>query len=171
MSGPAAGEIAQIEMSEDELTPLLRAALARGDDPNAPFVWRDLDNELAVEVGRLRVAPSEGLMLVRLTGPCDQVGGGQGESTVSWSRSRPGRPLSQPDWLAPPSSPRAALRNWLRRCGGKRTVAATWLAFLDVCGWSQPPPGTTPTASRTRHGRARLPARQQGSPITIAGSR
>lgn len=54
MSRPAPGEVGQpIEVAEDELTFLLREALARGD-ASVSFVWRGLDSELAVDVGRVR---------------------------------------------------------------------------------------------------------------------
>jgi len=71
-----------IEVSEDELTGLLRRAFAQADDPQIPFVWQDIDSELAVVVGSIRVALREGLLLVGVPVRCDQTGSDAGAAQL-----------------------------------------------------------------------------------------
>jgi hypothetical protein len=134
MMGPNPGEVGRpIEVSEDELQVLLGEALARGEDPNIPFVWQDLDSELAVDVGRVRVALRGGLLLVGLPVRCDQVGGDQGEGTVLVIPIALGTPAEPAGLVGTAETPARGTSELVVAVWGETAVAATWLAFLEVC--------------------------------------
>jgi hypothetical protein len=119
-----------IEVSEDELTGLLRRAFAQADDPQIPFVWQDLDSELAVVAGGIRVALREGLLLVGIPVRCDQTASDGTELVVPVALGTPDEPAGLVGTVETPArggNPLVVAR-W-----GETAVAATWLAFLDVC--------------------------------------
>ena len=133
MSRPAPGEVGQpIEVAEDALTFLLREALARGD-ASVSFVWRGLDSELAVDVGRVRVALREGLMLVGLPVRCDQAGGGRGEGTELVVPVAVGTPAGSAGLVGTVETSARSASALVVAVWGETAVAATWLAFLEVC--------------------------------------
>ncbi|GAA4705778.1 hypothetical protein [Phytohabitans rumicis] len=134
MTAPLPGEVGiPIQVSEQQLTVMLREAFARGEDPNVPFVWQDLDSELFVDLRTLRVALRDGLLLVGLTVRCDETGGDRGEGIelvvpiALGSQAEPAGLVGTVETAARgPSALVVAV--W-----GETVVAATWLAFLAVC--------------------------------------
>jgi hypothetical protein len=117
-------------VSEDELVGLVRQAFAQGDDSGIPFVWQDLDSELAVLVGGIRVALREGLLLVGIPVRCDQTAADGAQLVVPVALGTPDEPaglVGTAETLARGENALVVAR-W-----GETAVAATWLAFLDVC--------------------------------------
>jgi hypothetical protein len=118
-----------MEIDQDELTALLQRALAPEEEAGRSIVWQSLDSELAVNVPRVRVAALEGLVLVGLPVRCDQAMTGV-ELVVPLAVGTPDEPagLVATAETAARGNSELVVAVW-----GPTAVAATWLAFLDVC--------------------------------------
>jgi hypothetical protein len=134
MTAPLPGELrAPIQVGEAELTTLLREGYAHGEDPNVPFVWQDLDSELAVDLRTVRAALRDGMLIVGLTVRCDEIGGDRGEGTelvvpiALGTQAQPAGLVGTTETVARGAAP-LVVAVW-----GETAVAATWLAFLDAC--------------------------------------
>jgi len=128
---PQPGEVgAVVEVPEDELAGLLRQAFAQDDDPRIPFVWQDLDSELAVNTGGIRIALREGLLLVGIPVRCDQTAADGTRLVVPIALGTPDQPAGLVGSVETPArgNDELVVARW-----GETAVAATWLAFLDVC--------------------------------------
>lgn len=124
------GELSEpIEIREDELSLLLRRSLAAEDEANMPFVWHRLDNELVVDIVRVRVAVREGLVLVGLPVRCDQARDGT-ELVVPVAVGTPAEPAGL---VATAETVARGQSHLVVAVWGETAVAAVWLAFLDVC--------------------------------------
>lgn len=118
-----------IEVGIDELTGLLRRAFAPEKDFGRSIVWQTLDSELAVNPPRIRVALLEGLVVVGIPVRCDQAMDGV-ELVVPLAVGTPDEPAGlvvTAETVARGNS-ELVVAVW-----GETAVAATWLAFLEVC--------------------------------------
>jgi hypothetical protein len=124
------GELGQpIEIRDDELSVLLRRSLAAEDEANVPFVWQGLGGEIVLDVGRVRVAVRDGLVLVGLPVRCDQVRDGT-ELVVPVAVGTPAEPAGL---VATVETVARGQSDLVVAVWGETAVAAVWLAFLDVC--------------------------------------
>lgn len=105
---------------------LSAAYTAPGQPPPAQVIWQDGDGEVLVHIDQTKVVMFPGLVLVALTLEADETGLGQ--LVVPFAVGSPSSPAGL---LAVtedrPRGPAQLVDRW-----GQSTIAAAWLALLDV---------------------------------------